>query len=361
MDPKQTEGQNGPSTLSTGANVSRTMDDLNVNDRKSATSNSPFAKHQFNKIAPGTGDIIIDQSNGTISSAPGDKEPKINRGRLIQFGLIFGGIALVGLVIFTVVMVINNQSKTNNNSGTNNNSSNVVVRNPKDAFEDFLEMLITGESGKTTYTAADGKTYSFTEVFEAVGNNGAVSDNVFYADQLINSDTSWNRNNYIGELSNLLTSFSSNYSGENSELVEQISYYYEDFANVLPVVETDIAKSYNDVGYDQTASDINESYGFNEDRGINDYNTYSRDYALATLNLLNEIKTKSGCEVTDAAAIAACTSVPSAESYQGFLAARNTYFTTAQRIKQNARMNALNSIGSIYTEYYGSTDEEEAQ
>ncbi|MBP3899269.1 hypothetical protein J6D24_00460 [Candidatus Saccharibacteria bacterium] len=147
MDPKQTEGQNGPSTLSTGANISRTMDDLNVNDRKSATSNSPFAKHQFNKIAPGTGDIIIGQPNGTISSAPGEKEPKINRGRLIQFGLIFGGIALVALVIFTVVMVIiNNQPKKSSSN------QNVVSLGYQEAFNRYANWMISGEDSSSVVT-----------------------------------------------------------------------------------------------------------------------------------------------------------------------------------------------------------------
>lgn len=157
MDPKQTEGQNsGPGnapaggfsfssepanntannsgTLSTGANVARAMSDLNSN-RKSATQNSPFAKHQFQKVAPRTGDILIDPSGNIITEEP---KQGINRGRLIQFGLIFGGIALVALAIFTVVMVINNKPKDAPKATS-------VTLGYQEAFNRYANWMISGE------------------------------------------------------------------------------------------------------------------------------------------------------------------------------------------------------------------------
>ena len=157
MDPKQTEGQNsGPGnapaggfsfssepannttnnsgTLSTGANVARAMSDLNSN-RKSATQNSPFAKHQFQKVAPRTGDILIDPSGNIITEEP---KQGINRGRLIQFGLIFGGVALVALAIFTVVMVINNKPK-------DTKKATPVALSYQEAFNRYANWMISGE------------------------------------------------------------------------------------------------------------------------------------------------------------------------------------------------------------------------
>ncbi len=59
MDPKQNK-------LSTGANVSRTMDDLNAENNSTYGSMS-FTKHNFDKIEPGTGDIIL---GGSDSNKP---------------------------------------------------------------------------------------------------------------------------------------------------------------------------------------------------------------------------------------------------------------------------------------------------
>lgn len=88
MDPKQTApqgGQEGQSTgpagdagfnfsadgssrasnkLSTGANVSRTMDSLN-SEQGTTYGGMSFSKHNFDKIEPGTGDIILSASDSS--------------------------------------------------------------------------------------------------------------------------------------------------------------------------------------------------------------------------------------------------------------------------------------------------------
>lgn len=51
-------GTLGADTLSTGANVSRTMDNLNSRDQ-STHGGLAFAKHRFDKIDPKTGDILL--------------------------------------------------------------------------------------------------------------------------------------------------------------------------------------------------------------------------------------------------------------------------------------------------------------
>ena len=182
MDPKQTEGQTtGSGTLSTGANISRTMDALNVNERKSATSNSPFAKHRFDKVAPGTGDILIDPSAGSIvSSSPAEKKG-INRGRLIQAGLIFGGIALVGLVIFTVVMLIN---KPKTSTPTTNPVTPEIVTNSKSFYSYILNGDTDGENIPTE--RAGGKTFALTTAL-ASGKESTITDYFTVADKAFQS------------------------------------------------------------------------------------------------------------------------------------------------------------------------------
>ena len=168
MDPKQTEGQQpGSGTLSTGANISRTMNDLNSNDRKSATFNSPFAKHRFQKVAPQTGDILIDPSRSSVISSTPSEKKGVNRGRLIQFGLIFGGIALIGLVIFTVVMLIN-QPKKSNGGDSGSNSAQVTL-----SPESFYSYILDGNTdGKNIPTQRESsKTYALTAALEDSDSN----------------------------------------------------------------------------------------------------------------------------------------------------------------------------------------------
>lgn len=386
MDPKQTEGQNPGSagaqsgfsfqtgqmgagaasganaantgasdagTLSTGANVSRTMDSLNSAKTTSATSESPFAKHKFDKVTPVTGDILIDNASGSIiSSAPNEKKG-INRGRLIQFGLVFGGLALVGLVVLTVVLVINNQPKTQQNTSTNTNTR--IVMDPEDAFEEWLEELVTGEIGRTSYIADDGDSYSILQALQAV-NGSQTTNNILYADRITNQIASDGRAAYLDELASTFEIFSDNYSGENADLLEQISYYYHDFAEIAPVTEADIVEHYLNNGLDDTKKYIEESYGFSEDRGINDYNAYSSSYAMAILNLVNEANTEHDCNIT--ASSSGMCDISSLANYQAYVEAYREYNTVALQIKLNAWKIALDAIKTVYLEYNDVAEEE---
>ena len=66
--PQKMAGDLGAENLSTGANVSRTMDSLN-NTNQSATGAPIFAKHKFDKIEYATGDIIVDNNDAKPKSS----------------------------------------------------------------------------------------------------------------------------------------------------------------------------------------------------------------------------------------------------------------------------------------------------
>ena len=66
--PQKMAGDLGAENLSTGANVSRTMDSLN-NANQSATGAPIFAKHKFDKIEYATGDIIVDNNDAKPKSS----------------------------------------------------------------------------------------------------------------------------------------------------------------------------------------------------------------------------------------------------------------------------------------------------
>ena len=283
MDPKQTEGQNssGPampqggftfssgqvatpsgstgvaasSTLSTGANISRTMDDLNVNDRKSATSNSPFAKHHFNKVAPQTGDIIIGQSKGSIISS-GPSEPKINRGRLIQFGLIFGGIALVGLVVFTIIMLVNKPKTTTTKPST-------ADINYQDAFNRYANWMIIGEdSSEEIIVPKDTSAYYVRKVINSSDDkvDYIKTANSYYND-FYNAFNSSSLTSYVS----LASTVSSSYENLKfyASYLEQANYSEQDFLELYLESPDTFTVGLNEI-YDALASDNSVATSFSE-------------------------------------------------------------------------------------------------
>lgn len=166
MDPKQTapqggqEGQNGQAqstganpvfgaagnlggnTLSTGANVSQTMDSLNSGN-SFASGKSLLQRKRVDNVDPVTGDIII-------SSSPNDKpaggSKPINKALLIKIGgviLVLGAIALVVGIIFAFVS--GGDKKSNNGGsaggGSSSNQSSLTV---DQAFNEYANWVISG-------------------------------------------------------------------------------------------------------------------------------------------------------------------------------------------------------------------------
>ena len=257
MDPKQTEGQNsGPGnapaggfsfssepanntannsgTLSTGANVARAMSDLNSN-RKSATQNSPFAKHQFQKVAPRTGDILIDPSGNIITEEP---KQGINRGRLIQFGLIFGGIALAALAIFTVVMVINNKPKDAPKATS-------VALSYQEAFNRYANWMISGED--STEEPAIPSNSSVYAVSKTIRSGDDVSDFIATAKSYFDDFRSAFYESEMADNQTLASTVASNDAnlafylgylrGANLSDSELLEMYLEDSEGMKPRIE----------------------------------------------------------------------------------------------------------------------------
>lgn len=172
MDPKQTapqggqpggqEGQNGQAqstganpvfgaagnlggnTLSTGANVSQTMDSLNSGN-SFASGKSLLQRKRVDNVDPVTGDIII-------SSSPNDKPAgglkPINKALLIKIGgviLVLGAIALVVGIIFAFV---SGGDKKSSNGGTSSSLSVDV------AFNNYANYMLSGEASSEPVNSA---------------------------------------------------------------------------------------------------------------------------------------------------------------------------------------------------------------
>ncbi len=354
MDPKQTEGQNsGPGnapaggfsfssepanntannsgTLSTGANVARAMSDLNSN-RKSATQNSPFAKHQFQKVAPRTGDILIDPSGNIITEEP---KKGINRGRLIQFGLIFGGIALVALAIFTVVMVINNKPK---------DTTQTIVEKKADLPE-YVSMLAGGDNE--------------IDDIETTWSDYLSNYNSLYAVGLISDEPSEERTDYYERLNQRWNEYISQYDGEYSgdpSLIYVTEYFY-DYALSKTLTEGEIYGILVDSNYD-TESAKNQM----KEQLLNDVNSLSisiienirLDYYDSIVDLMKEAK-DADC-LSEETYFRGCATSKLA-SYGKHQEAINALNTIPGRV-QVLQTNAISTIYNLCEEAFDSSDED---
>ena len=359
MDPKQTEGQNGgsaapqggfsfsngstpsgtpptnttaPGTLSTGANVSRTMDDLNVSDRKSATSNSPFAKHHFDKVAPGTGDILINQSSGSIISSGAAEKKGINRGRLIQFGLIFGGIALVALVIFTVVMVINN----NNNKPKNDSSSSpVATASAEDSLIDYMNSFVNNTDNKEDITST--------------WKNYFANSSSIYAVEQAESAASSAKTEYLNSLNQKWEDFMSKYSGQYAKSAQPtyVPIYFYYIALSPELTEQDLYDLYtkNDQNLDEAKKSVS-TIMTNPSNNYAVYVAYQTKLELynTMLDMMNDAK-NAGC-LSASTTFRSCdyNTLPSYENYQKALAKNNTEIPEIIKVYKDGAISILQII-----------------
>lgn len=361
MDPKQkTEGQSafepgqlGSSTLSTGANVSRTMESLNSATNTSRTSGNVF-NNRFHKVEAGTGDIII----------PGDtKKPKqpMDSAKLKRIALFAGiGVGIVVLILVIVLVVSNLGGNKKSNTNTTGTTVDAAARAAaaKTAFNEYLSMVITGDSAAEEYTATDGTKVSFEEVLEVV-NGGAATANVFYADQLLSAATSDTRTNFFNELNDIYLQFEENYAGENMADIFYLSYYYHDFALLGRMNEQEIITYYNNNGFDATLTQINSVITVDSsDDLLYEYLENTNAYARSFLNLINEAKTTYNCPLDENLTVVCNLQV--LPTYPAFEVALATNYTSAETIKNHLYQSSLSVLKSLYAEYYGEEEVDES-
>ncbi len=371
MDPKQTEGQGSgspapqggfsfvsgqmnptpstsptppgaPNTLSTGASISRTMSDLNASDRKSATSNSPFAKHHFNKVAPQTGDILIEPSkNGSIISSSTEEKQGINRGRLIQFGLIFGGIALVGLVIFTVVMLINKPKTSTNN--TTPNTPQVVTHTTKETFTEYMSMFVNNSKGSTDVTES---WESFVYFYP-----------MNYATKQVDAQDSTTRTEYLEALNQKWNDFISSYKGTYAKdaSLDNVPFYFYYVALLPNLSEQSLYELYNtnDQKLDESKNAVSELVkNKTSSFALADILNMKKNLYDSTLDVINDAKNV-GC-LSSSTLFHSCdtSSLPAYAEYQK---AANTYNTEFSNRSNSYKKFAFATLVSLCEEIFGRT------
>ncbi len=257
--PAKMAGDLGAESLSTGANVSRTMDSLN-DTNQSATGAPIFAKHKFDKIEYATGDILLNKDDpkpkrrffggsstprpksaaeisrearrearrlrklnksagaGSViesapatTPAPAEKpaNPNSSKTTKILVGAVIGILVIVAGVLGVVALTGGNKKPSNKPS----TQAAPSEEDAKEAFSKYLSYLFYGEDTKKISPAS-------------VNNLGA------YKIMNIGSDTSKEKE-YIANAIALYEDFSDIFSSTNFINYDLLSNYVSSQKNIL--------------------------------------------------------------------------------------------------------------------------------
>ncbi len=270
--------------LSTGANVSRTMDSLNAENNPTYGSMS-FAKRSFDKIEPGTGDIILGGSNttrpkrglfggfgrkknatpsgwdmnapatpqGQGASAPTGSpagypsEPAFTTNRsgtayvpsefqnpapeknksVVNKKLLIILAVVVVLVIGGVgayFLITQNTEKNSSNNQNNQNTTNTVAA--RDAYLSLANYIVFGSEDVDSMKTTDGTELNLYDILN-LANTIDFADSVFYANKELKEDNSPEKESYLAYLSELCDDLSLADDGHYREESEAIKAYYK--------------------------------------------------------------------------------------------------------------------------------------
>lgn len=300
-------GDLGAENLSTGANVSRTMDSLN-NANQSATGAPVFAKHKFDKIEYATGDIIVDNNdakpkfsffgffgsskkNGpkVKSAAEITREARREAKRLRKLNakkstgsmvepasaaaqpapapesapaptpaskpqttkrtkLIVGALVAILIIAASILGVV---ALTSNKSGTKRPAASATIT-AEAAFTDYLSYLFYGDD-----TPSGDLLANFEKTWEAYNTGDWLYDdegnlienakNPIYAEQMMDlSSMNPARAAYFEELNEKWLTFLDVYNGEyqDSPRLEDVALYFNNLAGAGNLFDTDIVSIY---------------------------------------------------------------------------------------------------------------------
>ena len=286
---------------------------------------------------------------GVISSGPADGSKKPSRGLLI--GIIVIAVLAIAAVIIGIVAATSNSS---NSSGSSNNSASAPINmnDLETAYNNLANFVAFGDENTSEQKLDDGKTRSTYDMLNSATNN-FLSETALKADKMINTDNSAERVKYFQELDRLYQQIPESLSNYGIN-VKNIYEYFHDFSNVGYISISSIISRYNVNGLEPTRSYIEKTVITDSDKnGLVEYTRYMREYDLALLNLLNDVKVNQGCEI-ELENTSNCDFQSSAAYGDYKKASSNIYGGDAYEIRSNYQKAAVHTLLKIYDLIYDS-------
>lgn len=402
--PAKMAGDLGAESLSTGANVSRTMDSLN-DTNQSATGAPIFAKHKFDKIEYATGDILLNkddpkpkrrffggssaprpksaaeisrearreakrlrklnksagagsviESTPATTPAPAEKpaNPNSSKTTKILVGAVIGILVIVAGVLGVIALTSGNKKPSNKPS--NDVSTVASEEEIKTAFSDYLSYLFYGDNVPSGDLLKNfEKTWNvYQEGGWLYNENIEDTKNPFYAEQILNESSFNNskREEYFIELNNRWSMFADIYSGELADdfRMPDPQLYFFDLARLGNLDNIDIVNIYKSDGTD-TSKDV-VLLAYSTDSTDYDIETYSESKTTEGLSWLNIVIEASNSDcIADDNTMTKCDITALTKYEENFISMEGAR-AVARNTRARLRENAVLFINELYTEVF---------
>ncbi|MBR5408921.1 hypothetical protein IK112_03220 [Candidatus Saccharibacteria bacterium] len=329
-------GQLGAANLSTGANVSRTMDSLNSKNQ-SATGTSVFSKHKFDKVDPDGAIIIPGSSDARMIEKKG-----LSSSTKLKLGIGAGTIVAIALIVAIVFAFVSAPKK-----------ENVAIKgvSAEDAYYDYINYLFWGdETPAGDYDVA----WDQASTYNLATSLNESDDSSLYFEKMLASYSSDERTSYFENLNNLYTTFLNAY-GSGFAMMENISIYLHDFAMVGSISDSKLQEYYLDNGKEETKNYLKDLIKTDStDGNIQDYVSLKLDLALSTLDAIDELQNANCLSQNTTSLTSAyeqCTAISNSDISVEYQTDFITYALKAPSMEDELYWNAMTVLRQIYESY----------
>ncbi len=307
-----------------------------------APSSMPFTARRFSQSA---GPAAFQPSQQqTIASSTGSAAPK----KGLSKGMIIGLIAIAILAIAAVVTgIIVSQSSGNKSSTASTTSAPINMAELTTAYNNLANYIAFGDEGTSEKKLSDGKTYTTYELLlESV--KGYQPEPILEADKMLEKDNSAEKSLYFQNYERLYKQLPESLYSEHSISIDSIQNFYQGFSSIGIISPSSIISRYNTEGFENTKNNIENTVVTNSDlKAIGQYANFLREYDIAFLELINDVKTNFGCVVT-VNNTNKC-DISSASSYENFTSKLSNIQTgEAYDIKSDYHQAAIQALLNIY-------------
>ena len=295
---------------------------------------------------PASGIYSGNPTPGIITSAPAASGAA--GGKKLSKGMIVGLIVIAILAIAAVVVgVIAATGGNRSSESESSQSAPVNMSELKTAYNNLANYIAFGDENKSEIKN-NNETYTQHDMLEMALSDGFYPYPILEADIKLDEASSGAKKAYFSGLEQFYSQLPEGLTEGYGINVSDIYDYYHGFSNISMVSLDQIVSRYKTEGLEPTRNYLNNYVVSNSDKkDIRRYTDYLREYYIAFLNLVDDVKVNRGCEVNPND-INSC-NISLVASYDDFINAQKTMETgAAYKIKATRQSASTRALLDIY-------------